>query len=87
MVKRISTGRGQPRHPCGLDGETAALFLHTMVPAGLVDRAFVCGPRAMIDDVEGALATLGLPREPVHVGRFTPSEPSSPAKPGRPLAG
>lgn len=49
--------------------------------AGLVDHAFVCGPSAMIDDVEGALPTPGLPRERIYVERFTPSEPASPASP------
>ncbi|KMO14777.1 1,2-phenylacetyl-CoA epoxidase subunit PaaE [Methylobacterium platani] len=65
-----------------LDGEKAALFLRNIVPAALVDHAFVCGPGEMIDAVEGALLGLGLPRERVHVERFT-VERFTPAEPGR----
>jgi ring-1,2-phenylacetyl-CoA epoxidase subunit PaaE len=38
--------------------------------AGPVDQAFVCGPHAMNDEVEAALATAGLPAERIHVERF-----------------
>jgi ring-1,2-phenylacetyl-CoA epoxidase subunit PaaE len=68
-----------------LDGEKAALFLRNVVPASLVDHAFVCGPGEMIDAVEGALLGLGLPRERVHVERFTPSEPGR-TRAARPVA-
>ncbi|TGE00557.1 1,2-phenylacetyl-CoA epoxidase subunit PaaE [Methylobacterium nonmethylotrophicum] len=68
-----------------LDGEKAALFLRTIVPASLVDHAFVCGPSEMIDTVEGALLGLGLPRERVHVERFTPAEPGR-ARAARPVS-
>lgn len=67
-----------------LDGEKAALFLRSIVPAALVDHAFVCGPGEMIDAVEGALLGLGLPRERVHVERFTPAEPGR-ARAARPV--
>ncbi|WP_128560323.1 FAD-binding oxidoreductase, partial [Methylobacterium crusticola] len=68
-----------------LDGEKAALFLRTIVPAALVDHAFVCGPADMIEAVGTALHGLGLPPERVHVERFTPSEPGR-ARPARAAA-
>ncbi len=56
-----------------LDGEKVALFLRSIVPAATIDEAFVCGPADMIDQIETALIGQGLPRERVHVERFTPS--------------
>ncbi|QTL05518.1 phenylacetate-CoA oxygenase/reductase subunit PaaK [Aquabacter sp. L1I39] len=53
-----------------LDGEKVRLLLTAMVPAAAVDHAFVCGPTAMIDELEGTLKDLGLPPEKVHVERF-----------------
>jgi ring-1,2-phenylacetyl-CoA epoxidase subunit PaaE len=55
-----------------------------------VDQAFICGPQPMIEGLGAALIDLGLPREHVHVERFTPGvggrprpvavSPSAPAK-------
>ncbi|MFG1316934.1 phenylacetic acid degradation protein, partial [Xanthobacter autotrophicus] len=53
-----------------LDGEKVRLLLTAMVPAAAVDHAFVCGPTAMIDELEATLADLGLPKDKVHVERF-----------------
>ena len=53
-----------------LNGEKVRLLLTAMVPAAAVDHAFVCGPTAMIDELEGTLKDLGLPPEKVHVERF-----------------
>jgi ring-1,2-phenylacetyl-CoA epoxidase subunit PaaE len=53
-----------------LDGAKAKAFVSTLVPAGTIDEAFVCGPATMIDDVERALIESGVPREHVHVERF-----------------
>lgn len=44
-----------------LNGEKVRLLLTAMVPAAAVDHAFVCGPTAMIDELEGTLKDLGLP--------------------------
>ncbi|MCG5235768.1 1,2-phenylacetyl-CoA epoxidase subunit PaaE [Xanthobacter oligotrophicus] len=53
-----------------LDGEKVRLLLTAMVPAAAVDHAFVCGPTAMIDELETTLSDLGLPKDKVHVERF-----------------
>jgi ring-1,2-phenylacetyl-CoA epoxidase subunit PaaE len=53
-----------------LDAAKAKAFLSTLVPAGSVDEAFVCGPATMIDDAEQALLEAGVPRAHVHVERF-----------------
>lgn len=67
-----------------LDGDRARLLLAAMVP-GRVDEAFVCGPAGMLDSVEAALLAHGLPREAVHVERFTPAD-GSVAAPRRPVS-
>lgn len=61
-----------------LDGEKVRLLLTAMVPAAAVDHAFVCGPTAMIDEVEGTLKDLGLPPEKVHVERFVSAHGGKP---------
>jgi ring-1,2-phenylacetyl-CoA epoxidase subunit PaaE len=53
-----------------LDRARIAEFLRTLVPAGSIDEAFVCGPAGMIDDAVAALADAGVPAEHVHVERF-----------------
>ena len=37
------------------------------------DHVLICGPKAMIEGLEPALAATGVPRERIHVERFTPS--------------
>jgi ring-1,2-phenylacetyl-CoA epoxidase subunit PaaE len=37
------------------------------------DHVFVCGPQGMIEGLEPALATAGVPPDRIHVERFTPS--------------
>jgi len=53
-----------------LDGEKVRLLLRSMVPAATIDHAFICGPSAMIDDLETTLADLGIAENRVHVERF-----------------
>jgi len=55
-----------------LDAEKLQLLMRTTVPIAQVDKAFVCGPQPMIEGLEKALADLGMPRERIHVERFTP---------------
>jgi len=55
-----------------LDAEKLQLLMRTTVPIAQVDQAFVCGPQPMIEGLEKALADLGMPRERIHVERFTP---------------
>ncbi|MCW5624722.1 MAG: phenylacetate-CoA oxygenase/reductase subunit PaaK [Burkholderiales bacterium] len=53
-----------------LDGAKVQAFLDTLLPLDEIDEAFVCGPGAMIDDVEATLTSAGMPREHVHLERF-----------------
>jgi ring-1,2-phenylacetyl-CoA epoxidase subunit PaaE len=55
-----------------LDAAKVAVLMRSVVPVASVDQAFVCGPQPMIDGLETALADLGMPRERVHLERFTP---------------
>ena len=53
-----------------LDAEKVRLLLRHIVPAGIVDHAFLCGPSGMSDEIEATLLELGLRPEQVHVERF-----------------
>ena len=70
-----------------LNGSKVRTLLKAMVPASTIDHAFVCGPAAMIADLETTLADLGLPRERIHVERFVSSEGGKPRKKLAPVAG
>ncbi|MBV9251686.1 MAG: 2Fe-2S iron-sulfur cluster binding domain-containing protein, partial [Acetobacteraceae bacterium] len=54
------------------DAEKVQRLMRSMVPLGDVDHAFVCGPQPMIEGLEKVLADIGLPRDRIHVERFTP---------------
>lgn len=53
-----------------LDRAKVAAFLDTLIPAETIDAAFVCGPGAMIDDVEAGLLGGGVPAARIHLERF-----------------
>lgn len=53
-----------------LDRDRVASFLETLIPADDIDAAFVCGPGAMIDEVEAGLLAGGVPSENIHLERF-----------------
>lgn len=53
-----------------LDRERVAAFLDTLVPAADIDAAFICGPGAMIDEVEAGLLSGGVKPENIHLERF-----------------
>jgi ring-1,2-phenylacetyl-CoA epoxidase subunit PaaE len=67
-----------------LDARKVRAFTDTLLPAETIDEAFVCGPGAMIDDVEAALLTVGMDGSRVHVERFgVPSgSPATHVEPG-----
>jgi ring-1,2-phenylacetyl-CoA epoxidase subunit PaaE len=58
-----------------LDGAKLRALLPGLVDAAAVDQAFVCGPEAMLDELPGVLAELGVAAERIQVERFTPSGP------------
>ncbi len=53
-----------------LNGEKVRQLLRSLLPVATVDHAFICGPAAMIDDLEATLADLGLSANQIHVERF-----------------
>lgn len=53
-----------------LDPEKIPALTRLMPPP---DQVFICGPQAMIEGLEPALAAAGVPPERIHVERFTPS--------------
>jgi ring-1,2-phenylacetyl-CoA epoxidase subunit PaaE len=53
-----------------LDAAKVHAFADTLLPVEAIDEAFICGPGAMIDEVEAALRARGLPAERIHVERF-----------------
>ncbi len=53
-----------------LDGARVQEFLTRLVPISSVDEAFLCGPHAMLNEVEGLLREAGLAEERIHVERF-----------------
>ncbi len=55
-----------------LDVEKIGVLMRAVVPVSSVDHAFICGPQPMIEGLGTALIGLGLPRERVHIERFTP---------------
>jgi ring-1,2-phenylacetyl-CoA epoxidase subunit PaaE len=69
-----------------LDGAKVRTLLAAMVPAATIDHAFVCGPAAMIADLETTLVDLGIPPGRVHVERFVSSEGGKPRRTLAPVA-
>ena len=53
-----------------LDAAKVRVLLRSVLPAGAIDQAFICGPQPMIEDLPQALRDLGVPGERVHVERF-----------------
>lgn len=53
-----------------LDQAKCASFLETLVPAGSIDEAFICGPAPMMDAAEAALKAAGVADASIHVERF-----------------
>jgi ring-1,2-phenylacetyl-CoA epoxidase subunit PaaE len=45
-------------------------FLRTVVPAGSIDHAYICGPFQMNDEAQAALEAAGVPDERIHIERF-----------------
>lgn len=69
-----------------LDAEKVRLLMRAMAPPETVDHAFVCGPQPMIEGLEKTLADLGLPRDRIHVERFTPGTGGRPRAAALPQA-
>jgi ring-1,2-phenylacetyl-CoA epoxidase subunit PaaE len=53
-----------------VDEAKVAELLRTILPAGDIEEAFICGPEGMIDATQGALLAGGVPAERIHTERF-----------------
>lgn len=62
-----------------IDRARVAAFLDTLLPPDTLDAAFVCGPGAMIDEVEAGLLGAGMPAERIHFERFGVPSDGAPA--------
>jgi ring-1,2-phenylacetyl-CoA epoxidase subunit PaaE len=67
-----------------LDAAKVKAFAHALLPVEGIDEAFVCGPGAMLDEIEAALLQLGLAADHIHLERFgVPGEgPAHHVEPG-----
>jgi len=54
-----------------IDDAKVELFLERIVPAESVDHAFICGPGSMVEIAQLRLMKCGIPRERIHVERFS----------------
>jgi ring-1,2-phenylacetyl-CoA epoxidase subunit PaaE len=60
-----------------LDRERCDEAIQYLVPdAPIVDGWFICGPGPMMDAAEGALLDRSVPRERIHIERFTADRPA-----------
>ncbi len=62
-----------------LDPPKVRLLLRHIVPAAIVDHAFVCGPEGMSEAVAATLRELGLPEARIHIERFVSALSGRPA--------
>lgn len=53
-----------------IDAAKVDELLRTLLPAGSIDEAFLCGPEGMIDAAQAALLAAGVAPERVHAERF-----------------
>jgi ring-1,2-phenylacetyl-CoA epoxidase subunit PaaE len=49
---------------------------HLVPNASMVDGWFICGPGPMMDSAEGALLDRNIPKERIHIERFTADRPA-----------
>ena len=54
-----------------IDAAKVQQLIDTLLPARSMDEVFVCGPEAMIESVEAALQTAGVPADRIYSERFT----------------
>jgi len=63
-----------------LDEAKVTELLETLIPPASIDEAFVCGPEAMIEGVERALKTAGVPADRIHAERFASPGAAAPQR-------
>ena len=60
-----------------MDRDKIGEFLRTLVPAGSIDHAYICGPFQMNDEAEAALLAAGVPEDRIHIERFGIAQPAA----------
>jgi ring-1,2-phenylacetyl-CoA epoxidase subunit PaaE len=63
-----------------LDEAKVAELFEALIPPASIDEAFVCGPEAMIEGVERALKTAGVPADRIHAERFASPGAAAPQR-------
>lgn len=69
-----------------LDGARVREFLAGLVPAEDIDDVYLCGPHAMLADVEPALQAAGIAAARIHVERFGAGEETPLSRSAEPVA-
>ena len=70
-----------------IDGAKIELWLRRVVPASLIDQAFICGPEAMIVAAEAALQQAGIAPARIHTERFVSNLGGAPRQRAKPAQG
>lgn len=70
-----------------IDAAKITLWLRHVVPATLIDQAFICGPEAMIVAAEAALQQAGVAPAKIHAERFVSSLGGAPRQRAKPAEG
>jgi ring-1,2-phenylacetyl-CoA epoxidase subunit PaaE len=65
-----------------MNRDKIAEFLSSVVPAGGIDHAYICGPFQMNDEAEAALLAAGVAEERIHIERFGIAQPGGEDKVG-----
>ncbi|HEY2591220.1 MAG TPA: 2Fe-2S iron-sulfur cluster-binding protein, partial [Steroidobacteraceae bacterium] len=60
-----------------LNGEKVRALAGRLFDASTVDSFFVCGPDSMVEEVSGALQSLGVERGRIHGEHFVAAEPAA----------
>ena len=88
-LKNRYMGRLQVHHFLSQEAEDVDLFngrldkakcdeiLETLIDPAEADAFFICGPGPMMDAAEQALTEKGVPRDHIHIERFTAGRPSA----------
>ena len=69
-----------PLYEGRLDAARLQAFLDSLVPAGGIDDAFLCGPDEMLDAAETTLQQAGVAAEHIHVERFGTASLATPPR-------
>jgi ring-1,2-phenylacetyl-CoA epoxidase subunit PaaE len=69
-----------------LGGARVREFLAGLVPAAQVDAVYLCGPHAMLAEVEPALQAAGIAAANIHVERFGAGEEATATRAPEPVA-